>query len=100
MYYNHVYNKYNMYTSSLCQAGTGVGLRGSATWPCVHSRRSRAIILSFLLFLITLNDFKIKINSDKFQKILINCKNHNFQNKTPNSFKFILLDQKLNNLSL
>ena len=92
MYYNPVLRvNINMHTLHLCHAGARVGPRGSV-WLChvalratSHPRESCTINTPFFaLFLINLNDFKIKINSDKFQKIPINCKNHNFHNTTPN----------------
>ena len=53
----------NMHMSHLCHAGTRVGPRGSATWPCVPRRihvSSRDKCTLFALFLINLNAFKIE----------------------------------------
>ena len=49
--------------SSLCHAGTRVGLCGSATWPCVPRRihvGPRKSYPLFCPFLIGFNAFKIK----------------------------------------
>ena len=104
MYYNPILRvNINMHTSHPCHAGTRwvrVALPCGLACHVASTRVPRDKYPLFCSFLINLNDFKIKINSDKFQKIPINCKNHNFQNTTPNWFKFVLLDQKLNNLSL
>ena len=49
----------------------------ASTWPRVEINR-------FLPFLLILNVLNRKIKSEKSRKIPKNCKNHNFQNTTPN----------------